>query len=34
MAEFSNSIFAPRWLKLRTTQSSVELRALNATIPP
>jgi hypothetical protein len=34
MAEFSNSIFAPRGPKLRTRQSSVELPALNAIIPP
>jgi hypothetical protein len=30
----SNSIFAQNMLKLRTTQAIVELRALNATIPP
>lgn len=31
---FSSSILAPSRLKLRTTQATVELRALNATIPP
>ena len=34
MAAPSNSIFAPIMLKLRTTQAMVELRSLNATIPP